>query len=258
MAYHLALITGASSGIGAAFARALPRSTGLFLTGRDQKRLSAVAGELSHVGRKVDTLAVDLGTEYGRQALVERALTMPIDLLVNNAGLGVFGRFVDNDAAREREMVEVNVTAPLILTRALLPGMLERAKAGRRRAGVILVSSTVAFAALPFMATYTATKAFDLYFAEALAGELKDEPVDVLALCPGGTRTSFFARAGFASMNRGGLDSPDRVAREGLAALGRRTIHVVGTANRSYALASRLVPRSLFQAGLRRFMQGSH
>jgi short-subunit dehydrogenase len=255
MTYRFALITGASSGIGAAFARALPRPTNQLLTGRNEARLAALGAELAGDGRQIETVAADLAGDEGRETLVARASELPIDLLVNNAGLGLFGRIVDNDARREREMIEVNVVTPLVLTRALLPGMLERAKTAGRRAGVIIVSSTAAFAPLPFLATYTATKAFDLYLAEGLASELKGEPIDVLALCPGGTRTNFFRRSGLASMNEIGLHSPARVAREGLAALGRRSVHVVGAANRSYAVISRLVPRPFIQAGARRLMQ---
>lgn len=252
MTYHFALITGASSGIGEAFARELPRETGLLLTGRDGARLDTLAEELCGDGRQVETLAADLAEETGRAALIARAEGLPLDLLVNNAGLGHFGALTDSTAEREAEMIQVNCLAPVLLTRALLPGMLARAVTSGRRAGLIVVASTAAFFPLPRLATYTATKAFDLSFAESLAGELHGRPADVLALCPGPTRSNFFARAGLAAM--GPAVSAGQVAREGLAALGRRTVHVVGGGNRLAATASRFAPRGLLRAGARGVM----
>ncbi len=256
MAYGLALITGATSGIGEAFARELPRATGLLLTGRDEPRLAALAEELAEPGRHVETVAANLAGDAGRQALIARAAGLPIDLLINNAGLGYFVPFLENPAEREGEMVQVNCLAPVLLTRALLPGMLARAaEKGGRRAGVIVVASTAAFYPLPGLATYTATKAFDLSFAESLAGELHGVPVDVLALCPGPTHSNFFDRSGLPNPKSAAMASPRQVVREGLAALGRRTVHVVGGANRLAATATRLAPRPLLQAGARRTMR---
>ena len=255
MAYGFALITGATSGIGEAMARLLPAATGLLLTGRDEARLAALAEELGRPGRQVETLAADLAEAAGRAAVIEMAAGLPLDLLVNNAGLGAFGPLLANPPERELEMVQVNCVAPVELTRALLPAMLARARQEQRRAGLIVVASTAAYFPMPNLATYTATKSFDLSFAESLAGELADQPVDVLALCPGSTRTNFFARAGTNSMSTLGMASAEQVAREGLAALGRRTVHVVGGANRLAAFATRLTPRPLLRAGTRRAMR---
>lgn len=255
MAYGFALITGATSGIGEAFARELPRKTSLLLTGRDDARLATLAEELADPGRPVETLAADLAGDAGRQALIARAAELPIDLLINNAGLGYFGPLVERAPERESEVIQVNCVAPVLLTRALLPGMLARAAKSGRRAGVIVVASTAAFYPLPGLATYTAAKAFDLSFAESLAGELHGLPVDVLALCPGPTRTNFFDRSGLPSLKPTSMASPRQVAREGLAALGRRTVHVVGGINRLAAAASRLAPRPLLRAGARSTMR---
>lgn len=245
MAYEFAAITGATSGIGAAFARLLPPETGLLLTGRNAGALAEARRTLGSTGRRVETVAADLANEDGRQRFLAAARELPIDLLINNAGLGRFGRVVDNDEALERAMAEVNVVAVVTVTRALLPRMLAEAEAKRRRAGLIVVASTAAFQPLPYLATYSATKTFDLYYAEALAGELADAPIDVLALCPGGTETAFFARAGASGDKFGRLAPPERVAREGLAALGRKTVHVVGGLNRLSAALARLAPRRL-------------
>ena len=257
MAYSLALITGASSGIGEAFARALPTTTGLLLTGRDEARLAALRDELGRGERPVESLAADLGSDAGRAALVEAAERAGPDLLINNAGLGCFGPFLDNPAEAERAMVEVNVTAPLVLSRALLPGMAARARESGRRAGLILVSSTAAFQPLPYLSTYAATKAFELSLAEGLAGELAGEPVDVLALCPGATATRFFERAGMAgsSLPIERAEDPARVARQGLAALGRQTTLVVGRQNRAMAALVQRLPRDLVRRSTRRVMR---
>ncbi len=251
MAHEFALITGASSGIGAAFAKGLPAATAVLLTGRDEASLAKLADAMAGAGRQVETHVADLSEQAGRDALIARASDLPIDLLINNAGLGAFGAFAQSPPEREAEMIQVNCLAPVLLTRALLPGMLERARESGRRGGVVMVASTAAFFPLPWLTTYAATKAFDLVFAESLAGELRREPVDVLALCPGATRTNFFARAGFASDSPFATISAEQVAREGLAALGRRTVHVVGGANRLAAVGSRFAPRSWLRAGAR-------
>jgi short-subunit dehydrogenase len=255
MRHRCALVTGATSGIGAAFAAALPAATGLVLTGRDAARLEALRAELDQDGRPVETVLADLATDAGRRAVIERAEASTIDLFVCNAGLGQLGRLVDNPPEREREMVEVNVVAPVVLTRALLPGMIARARAERRRAGLIVVASTAGFMTLPYFATYAASKAFDLHFAEALAAELAAEPVDVLALCPGTTKTAFGDRAGLPSNLYDRADTARRVAREGLAALGRRSVHIVGPNNRMSVLASRALPRRLLAKGAARVMR---
>jgi short-subunit dehydrogenase len=255
MSYRCALITGATSGIGAAFAAALPATTGLVLSGRDVARLEALRVKLGAGGRPVETVAADLATDAGREIVIARAEASAVDLFVCNAGLGQLGRLVDNPLEREREMVEVNVVTPVVLTRALLPGMIERARAARRPAGVIVVASVAGFHTLPYFTTYAATKAFDLHFAEALAGELAGEPVQVLALCPGATKTAFGDRANMPRKVFANADTAERVAREGLAALGQRTVHVVGRHNRVNVLAARALPRGLLLKGAARALR---
>ena len=222
--YSLAFITGASHGIGAAIATALPPETGLFLTGRDNAALDALGARLARDGRTVETMAADLRIAADRDRLAGRAESLGVDLFVNNAGLGRFGRLIDNPAEAEAEMVEVNVVAVHGLTRALLPGMIERARAGKARAGLVIVSSTVGHLPVPYFATYAATKAFDLSLAEALAEELRDQPVDILALCPGATRTEFQTRSGTPAKLFDLAESADAVARKALAALGCKRV----------------------------------
>ncbi len=254
--YRRALITGASSGTGAAFARALPATTDLLLTRRDAERLRALSAALAGGTRQIRSVVADLATDAGREAVIAAAAAMEIDLLVNNAGIGRFGRVVDNPPSHEAEIVAVNVAAPVALTRALLPGMIERARADSgARAGIILVSSAVAFAPMPYFATYAASKGFLLHYAEALAAELADQPVDVLALCPGATATAFAERAGLARSGFAGSHSAERVARDGLAALGRRVVHVVGPTNAMAAIGPRLLPRRLVAGMLGRVLR---
>lgn len=247
MRYRTALITGATSGIGDAIARALPAACGLLLTGRNADRLAALSTALGGDGRRVEWIAADLATAAGRAAVTDWAKAAKIDFLVNNAGLGRFGAVADNPPAVEAEMVAVNVMAPVEITRALLPGMIERARAAGGRAGVMILSSVVAFQAVPYMTTYAATKAFDLFYAEGLAEELKREPVDVLAVCPGTTRTEFFDRAAMSTRAMPYMLDPDKVARMALAAMGRRTVLVTDPVRR-ITLVPGLIRRGLVRA----------
>jgi len=255
MVHRSALITGATSGIGRAFAEALPEATDLVLTGRNEVRLKTLGDFLSREGRRVETVVADLATETGRERVIAAAQTAEIELLINNAGLGQFGAVVDNPPEAEREMTEVNVVAPVVLTRRLLPDMIARADETGRRAGIIVVSSVVAFQPMPYFATYAATKAFDLLFAEALAGELHGKSIDVLAVCPGATRTEFFRRAGLSDSIFPHIMDPEVVARRGLAALGRRTIDISDPVRRIIllpALALRAVKRGVIRVVMRR------
>jgi short-subunit dehydrogenase len=251
--YRMALITGATSGIGAAFSAALPPETGLLLTGRDRGRLAEEAAKYVRDGRRVETVAADLATGDGVAAVVAAARTHQVDLLINNAGFGVYGRSLDNGRQTELEMIALNVTAVVDLVHSLLPGMVDRARAENRRAGMIVVSSTVAFVPMPLFAAYGATKAFELHYTEALAEEMADAPVDILTLCPGATRTNFFARAGMSQLFPGHAEDADDVARKALAALGRR--HVLVSRGRTrVSLWPLSIPRRLVSIAARRVL----
>jgi short-subunit dehydrogenase len=254
MTYRCALITGASSGIGEAFARALPKSTSLLLTGRDRARLSHLAAELANADRTVRSIAADLASADGRQAVIGFAEGQPVDLLINNAGIACLGPVAENPPERESEMAQLNMVAPVEITRALLPGMLMRAQGGGR-GGLIFVASAAAFMPIPLFATYAASKAFLLHYAEALAEELSDAPIDVLALCPGATRTRFFERANIGQANLPQMHEADRVAREGLQALGHRIVHVVGPGTYLATTAARFLPRRFVAAAAERAMR---
>lgn len=227
--YQRAVVTGASSGIGTAFAEALPLTTDLLLTGRNKEKLEEAARRLAADGRRVEIVVADLAVEREVEQLIEQADAFGVDLLINNAGVGRLGRIIDNPAKAERDTAAINVLAVVLLTRRLLPGMIARARSTGGRAGIIIVASTAAFTPVPYFATYAASKAFDLSFAEALGEEMRDEPVDVLALCPGATRTRFGGSAGFTGMDLPGAANPQTVARQALRALGRQRIKVTGS-----------------------------
>ena len=254
LAPGFALITGASSGIGAALARALPPDRPLLLTGRDPARLEALRAELATAGRPVEIVIADLADPAGPRAVVEALGERPLALLVNNAGLGSWGPLLASDPAREAEMVAVNCLAPVVLTRALLPRLIESAGQGKGRSGLILVASTAAFQPLPNFATYAATKAFDRFLGEALSQELAGQPVAVLTLCPGATRTRFFERARLPGLRSHTMEA-ERVAREALDALGRRTLLVPGLLNRLASQVVGLVPRALARPAIRLVMR---
>jgi uncharacterized protein len=224
-----AVVTGASGGIGAAFARELARDADLLLTGRDTPALEALAAELRGAageGREVRVVTADLAVPEERAALVAAAAAFAPDLLVNDAGLGTWGEFLEDPPGRVEASVLVDVLAPVVLARALLPGMIERAAsaAANGRAGLINLSSTLAFTPVPQGSVYGASKAFLLAFTEALAAELGGRPVDVLAVCPGPVRTDFYRRAGFPGGPPPFAYAPERVARRALADLGRHTV----------------------------------
>jgi uncharacterized protein len=246
--YRRALITGATSGIGAGFARALPSTTGLLLSGRDGERLAQLQGGLAAPGREVEIFRADLTNQDELCALTERAEAFSVDLLINNAGMGTLGAVMDHTVEAEVATVMVNVVAVIALTRALLPGMIERARRDRRTAGVIIVSSMAAFAPVPFFTTYAASKTFDLHYGEALAEELRGQPISVLVVCPGATNTAFGGSAGYERRMPGAAE-PSNVATKALRALGRQTVCVTGVLG-PVALNPLLAPRRAFTGAL--------
>ena len=241
-----ALVTGASSGIGAAFARALAREgVSCVLTARREDRLSSLADELEK-GHQVATrvVAVDLGVRDGADRLAEAVSDLEISILVNNAGFGCAGRFEKQDLERMRAMIDVNCMAPALLTSSLLPGMCERG-----RGAVIIVGSIAGSQPLPLHALYSGTKAFANLLGEALWGELQGSGVDCLAVLPGTTETEFQAVSG--ELPHSG-ESAEAVVAKSLDALGRKPSLIPGVYNwvRGNA-AVRLLPRSLLTLAAR-------
>jgi short-subunit dehydrogenase len=249
-----ALITGASSGLGEQFAYALAqRKYDLVLTARRGDRLAAVAGKARKLGANmVEIIEADLTQRSAPAEIFKQteALRLQIDYLVNNAGFGTSGRFDRLPLARELEEIDLNVSAVLAMTRLFLPAMV-----ARNSGTIINVASTAAFQALPFMATYAASKAFVLSFTVALAGELAGTGVKVSALCPGPVRTEFQAVA----KNEHGrlpnfayLEAETVVAQGITAAENGRSVHIAGVINFLTAQSTRLIPRSLINFVTRR------
>jgi len=238
----VALVTGASAGLGVEFARQLSRrGHRLVLVARRKDRLEQLAKELGNAR----AVAIDLskGDAAARLMADVEANGEIVGLLVNNAGFGLIGRFAELDAKRERQMIDLNVGALTELCRAVAPAMIER------KSGAILnVASTAAFQPGPKMAVYFATKAFVLSLTEALHEELKPHGIKVSCLCPGPTRTEFGDVAGF-----GGNGLFDRVAMNaaevveiGLKGLdSKRAVVVTGWLNKIGAASTRFAPRSM-------------
>jgi short-subunit dehydrogenase len=240
----VALVTSASAGLGVEFARQLSkRGYALVLAARRKERLDLLAAELGNA-RAVE---IDLGREGAAAELVANveAAGETIELLVNNAGFGLHGRFDKSDPKRLRQMIDLNCRALTELCREVLPAMIER-----RSGGILNVASTAAFQPGPGMAIYFATKAFVLSLSEALHEEAKRSGVKVTALCPGPTRTEFGEVAGFKGTKLIGRLSMDAepVVRAGLEALdANRAVAITGIVNKAGALSVRFLPRSLIR-----------
>ena len=192
-----ALITGASSGIGADLARLFARDGyDVVLVARSEEKLREVAEGIGkeHAGVTARVIVADLARPDAARDVVDALGGLPIDALVNNAGYGVAGPFVETDVRSELEMIQVNVVALTHLTKLLAPGMV-----ARKRGRILNVSSTAAFQPGPLMAVYYATKAYVLSVSEALAEELRGSGVTVTALCPGPTATGFAAASNMES-----------------------------------------------------------
>jgi len=242
-----ALVTGASSGIGAAIARELAhQGVSLVLTGRRRDALDRVAGECRELGVEADVIVADLGRPNAASALwTEASEDSPIEILVNNAGFGYFRAFGEADWARDAELVQLNITSLVELSRRFIDD--RRGQIGR---GFLLnIASIAAYQSTPNFAVYAASKAFVRNFTEALHDELATSrsPTSATCLSPGGTHTEFHERAGagdYGWLANASMLSAEAVARVGVRAMARGKRSVVpGVLNKISCWAVRLVPR---------------
>ncbi len=247
---EVALITGASSGLGSEFAKLFAADgRDVVLVARRQERLEALAADVrSRYQVKAHVVVADLSAAEGASRVVAETdrLGLQVADLVNNAGFGTSGAFVGADLVRELAELQLNAATPLALTRAYLPGMVDR---GRGR--ILNIGSTAGFQPGPFMATYYGSKAFLNSFSEALSQELRGTGVTVTVSCPGTTATEFAAVAGTqrARLSLLGQASATEVAREAYEAmLAGKPMIVHGLANRAGVEALRLAPRSVVRA----------
>lgn len=239
------LITGGSSGIGAAFARKFASlGRNVFLVARSEEKLITICNELGRMsGSRAQYLVLDLLEPDAPARLFDEMVKRgcEVDTLINNAGFGSMGDFANLDMQREIEIVELNVRSLVDMTHRFLGPMRER-----KQGTIINVASTAGFQPVPFMATYAASKAFVLSFSEALWEENKPFGVHVMALCPGVTETNFFEAA---KMDRPPMrlsQTPEEVVETALRGLKRKKSSIIsGWTNRAVAFSSRLFPRSM-------------
>lgn len=239
------LITGASAGIGAAFAEELARrGSDLVLVARRRGRLDDAAADLTaRFGRRVDVIATDLGEPAAGHRLKESTDDLGVipTSLVNAAGFGTYGPVLTSEPDRQASMIDLNVGALADVTRAFLPGIVEHGSGS-----VVNVASTAGYQPVPGMAAYAASKAFVLSFTEALWSELRGTGVTALALSPGPTRTEFFDVVGTLADPGSGFQTPQQVVATALRALDRRATPpsiVSGAGSALQATTVRFLPR---------------
>lgn len=241
---QLCVITGASAGIGAGFARALHgRGARVVLVARRAERLEELHREFESIRPGSSrVLVADLTSAADLDSLATMLRTEPVCVLVNNAGFGSFGIFETLPLEREREMVALNITAPLVLSHAALPGM-----KARGTGALITISSLAGFQPIPTMATYAGTKAFDLFFSLALAEECRSHGVSCLAVCPGPVATEFGGVARVPGTVTGkSRDTVEEVVRDSMFALDRgKSLVVPGPRARLLQPLVRLLPLGL-------------
>lgn len=249
-----ALITGASSGIGLEFAKLFAKDKiNVILVARDQKGLDTVAADLrKDFGVNAETMAIDLSLPGAAEQVHKKvaALGRTVDYLINNAGFGDYGNFLETDAKKEQSMIELNISALTELCKLFIPGMAVR-KSGK----ILNVASTAAFLPGPFMAVYYATKAYVLSFSQAINGELRNTGVTVTALCPGPTKTNFekAANAGSSNLFKGNLPSAQTVAMYGYKSMMKgKSVAVQGFRNKTLVFMMRFLPRNFLTAVSRR------
>jgi uncharacterized protein len=244
------LITGASGGIGYELAKLFARDHhNLVLVARSADKLAQIATELQAHGVTVKIIALDLAAPPAAKFLFDQLERegITIDILINNAGFGVFGEFAQKPEAEILGQIDLNIRALTELTRLFVPSMVKH-RSGR----IMNVASTAAFQPGPLMAVYFATKAYVLSFSEAIANELRHSGVSVTCFCPGATHTDFAKRAGLENsrlFKQLGAMSAEKVALDGYrAVMEGRTLAISGVHNWVVAQSTRFAPRKMVTA----------
>ena len=251
------LITGASSGIGYELAKLFAKDGhDLVLVARREEKLQEIAQELSSNGIKIQVIKKDLvELKAGEELLATlKSKKSQIDILINNAGFGLHGKFLETDLEAEKKMIELNITALTVLSKLFAKEMVVRGN-GK----IVNIASTASFQPGPFMAVYYATKAYVLSFTEALAEELRGTGVTCIAICPGATRTEFQDRAGIGSIplfDRPTVMTAAEVARIGYEGIWKdKVVVITGFRNKLGAFLVRLTPRWLVRKVVRRIQE---
>ena len=241
-----ALVTGASSGIGLALARALAKQGAhLVITARSEDKLNEIAGELRKEGVEVHVFRSDLSQKDAAVQLFEQVeqAGLRVDLLVNNAGFGKWGEFLEVSRDRYEQLIQLNITALTEMCHLFIPGMLARGEGG-----IINVGSTASFIPVPYAAVYSATKGYVMLFTEALQGEYGQRGLSCMTLCPGGTETNFatVANPDVRLKATDFKDSPEFVAGACLKAFLRGDLYVIpGAGNQVVAYLPRILTRKM-------------
>jgi short-subunit dehydrogenase len=244
----LALVTGASSGIGLELAKQFAQHGFDLVVAAENPEITQAASELSSLGADVTPVQADLSTYEGVEELYDRTrqLGRPVEALALNAGVGSGGPFSETDLRKELEVIAVNVTSTVHLAKRVIPEMVDRGR------GKVLITSSIASTQPgPYEAVYAATKAFDQSFAESIRTELKDTGVTVTSLMPGVTQTNFFKRADMTDTRAGGneklQDDPAKVAEQGFKALmdGEEKVVAGNPLNKVMAATGRVTPDAL-------------
>jgi short-subunit dehydrogenase len=254
----IALITGASTGLGREFARLCARDGyDVVLVARSLPQLEELAADIQrNTNRAARVIEKDLSIPDAAREILDELTSagLNIELLINNAGFGLVGRFWELDEIQQMQMVQLNVGALTHLTRLFLPGFVQR-----RRGRILNIASTAAFQPGPLMSVYYATKAYVVSFSEAVHNEVRDYGVTVTALCPGPTKTEFDKRAGGTNTKlfkgRNVMDA-SAVAQIGLAALNAgKPLVIAGRMNSMMAFLTRFAPRQFTASMARRFQE---
>lgn len=237
----VAVITGASSGIGEQFAYQLA-ATGYhcILIARREAKLQLIVEHIRSKGGEAEYIIADLCSAEQTEKVSQILRSRPVDLLVNNAGVGSYGFYPETNIDHEAAMLQLNIQSVVTLTRAVLPAMIKR-----RSGGIIQVASVVAFQPTPFMASYSASKTFVLHYSEAIGRELRPLGIHVMALCPGGTATEFVARAQVSGKLQSFFTmSPQEVVSQAIRAFQqKKPVYITGKKNWLMSQFYRILPR---------------